>query len=163
MSLENVFYINIAPPVLIAETQVKSKSRPDDFERAPIGTEEVLQSHHYGSKDLLLASTIEDKIRQYIYKNRIKMNEFFRDYDRHNCGFITQNQFWAGFKLARVPLENPEVVVIISKYRHLDGRLNYRLFCKNIETIFTKDNLESFPMENIKPPSREWLIQVFID
>ncbi len=85
-------YNVVAPRVHVAEQHLVAKQRSENEEYLPIGTEEVLHTNHYGNKTVPIDTFVEDKIRQYVYKNRICLIDFWRDYDRHNCGLITQAQ-----------------------------------------------------------------------
>jgi Ca2+-binding EF-hand superfamily protein len=148
------------PRVRAPEQQLVAKQKTDAehvAERLPIGTEEVL-SHHYGTKNTAIEE-IEGKIKQFVYRNRLRLVEFFKDYDKHNCGLITQSQFITGSRLARLPVENHDVDVLVRKYIIADGRVNYRHLCNSIDTIFTMNDLERNPLGDVKPPNRDWLIQ----
>ncbi len=84
--------------------------------------------------------------------------EFFRDYDRHNCGLVSEAQFLAGLRLSSLPLEDQDIEVIKTAYQK-DGRMKYRIFCASIDRVFTINHLETDPLIDVKPPPREWLIQ----
>ncbi|KAJ3255547.1 hypothetical protein HK103_006183 [Boothiomyces macroporosus] len=147
------------PKVAATGSHLVAKNKPDDFtdEHIPIGTEEVFNTTHHSKSHLV--SAIEDRIKQYVYRNRIRLIEFFRDYDRHNCGLVTQTQFATGIRLARLPIDTNEVDVLLKSYGTLDGRANYRKLCASIDTVFTINNLEQNPLQEVKPPSKDWLIQ----
>ncbi|KAH6602294.1 hypothetical protein BASA61_001247 [Batrachochytrium salamandrivorans] len=86
-----------APRPLVAQSQLvaKFKSRSDWYdEHVPVGTEELFYNTNQQSyeSDSPKIDAIENKIKKYIYKNRIRLIDFFRDYDRHNCGLITLPQ-----------------------------------------------------------------------
>lgn len=84
--------------------------------------------------------------------------EFFRDYDRHNCGLVSEAQFLAGLRLSSLPLEEQDIDVLKAAYQK-DGRIQYRIFCASIDRVFTINHLEADPLIDVKPPPREWLIQ----
>jgi hypothetical protein len=55
----------------------------------------------------------------------------------------------------------------LEKYKHSEGRADYRSFCKYIDTgsislilVFTKNELEKYPLEEVNPPTKEWLTEV---
>ncbi|KAJ2997789.1 hypothetical protein HDV02_005158 [Globomyces sp. JEL0801] len=141
------------PRPALYETQLlhRFKNVPGDY--PPIGTEEVLHTTVTTNEEPL-DTIVEDKIKQFVYKNRLRLTEFFKDYDRHNSGVVTQSQFLTGIVLARLPVEESGLQVLVKKYATADGRANYRDMC-----IFTINNLEQNPLCDLKPPSREWLIQ----
>jgi Ca2+-binding EF-hand superfamily protein len=141
--------------------QLVAKQKTEDEhgdECLPIGTEEVLRTNHYGTKSVPVKE-VEDKIKQFVYRNRIRLIEFFKDYDKHNCGLVTDSQFITGIRLARLPIEMNECIILHSKYSRGDGRANYRQFCNSIDTVFTKNDLERNPLADVSPPSRDWLFQ----
>jgi hypothetical protein len=84
----------------------------NDHEHVPVGTEDLL--HHntstYNAKEHNLQS-LENRIKKCMflieikknhrtkevdeidmYKNRVRLTEFFKDFDRHNCGLISATQ-----------------------------------------------------------------------
>ncbi|KAI8927203.1 hypothetical protein BC831DRAFT_187984 [Entophlyctis helioformis] len=152
-----------APRPIVDHSQLVAKPKPNvDWynEHVPVGTEELL---HYPNAQLGEAKNniqaVEEKIKKYVYKNRMRLIEFFRDYDRHNWGLVTEPQFRAGVCLAALPLESFETNVLVQHYQDYSGRVNYRRFCTSIDTVFTVNHLERDPLYNVKPPSRDWLLQ----
>ncbi len=70
------------------------------------------------------------------YKNRVRTTEFFKDYDKHRSGVITENQFVCGLSLAigkEAHLSHPEIQKIVDYYRIPDGRVRYKEFCDMME------------------------------
>ncbi|KAI8916058.1 hypothetical protein EDD86DRAFT_250783 [Gorgonomyces haynaldii] len=124
----------------------------------PVGTEDLL---HCGAteSDVLpdYKLHVEEKVKKHIYKNRIRLIEFFRDYDRHNCGYVTEEQFHAGLKNVNIPMTRAECSVLIEYWKRPYG-LAYRDFCTSIDKVFTINHLETNPLANVEPPSREWLV-----
>lgn len=54
---------------------------------------------------------IEDilaRIRSSCSQQRIRIGEFFRDFDKLRSGYITAAQFRIGLNMAKVPVSNPE-------------------------------------------------------
>jgi hypothetical protein len=90
--------------------------------------------------------------------------EFTRDYDRHNCGYVTRTQFAAGLVLAGVHLHPSEIAVITTAYTHPDplgnlaGKVNYRLFDAEVSEIFSVPNLEQNPLATVEIPNRDFLM-----
>ena len=48
------------------------------------------------------------RIRSACQQQRIRIGEFFRDFDRLRSGFITAPQFRIGLNMAKVPISAPE-------------------------------------------------------
>merc|ERR1711860_294924 len=70
---------------------------------------------------------IFDKIRVAVFKNGIRMNEFFKDHDKLRSGIITDNQFVCGLTLAvgkEAQLSRAEVQKVVHYYKQEDGRVH---------------------------------------
>ncbi|KAJ8328299.1 hypothetical protein O5D80_003660 [Batrachochytrium dendrobatidis] len=152
-----------APRPIVDQSQLGAKLQPRSNwynKHIPVGTEELvyessLQPHNSNRPRIDL---VEEKIKKFVYKNCIRLIEFFRDYDHHNCGLVTKQQFQAGANLASLPLNDEEYAVIYAQYQDYTCRVNYRRFCKSIDSVFTKNHLERDPLFEVKPVFREWLM-----
>lgn len=83
-----------------------------------------------------------------IYKNRIKIKNFFVDFDRHQRGIITEAQFKSAIHgLAGIPLLPTQLDELAAHYAEPDGRTNYRQFCADCDLVFTTNFLETKPLE----------------
>jgi hypothetical protein len=130
-------------------------------EHLPVGTKELLhQKTIYGSNKPSFA-LVEEKIQKHVFKNRIRLIEFFRDNDRHNCGVVSEKQFLAGLHLCQLPIDNMETCIIVASYTAEPSRVHYRNFCSSIDKVFTIKHLEENPLAQVTPPSRDWLVQGF--
>lgn len=102
-----------------------------------------------------LAETIEN-IKVQVFKYGIRTTDFFKDYDKHKCGAITENQFMAALKMAvgkEARLGPEDWQQIIEAYRTVDGKVRYKEFCEEIENAFTRCHLERKPTEIVvRPP-----------
>ncbi|KAJ3035330.1 hypothetical protein HDV00_004058 [Rhizophlyctis rosea] len=130
------------------------------LEYVPVGTEPLLHPipPEYGPSGPD-RDAVEDKIRKHVYKDRIRLVEFFRDYDRHNCGLITDMQFRAGLRLSSVELDEAELRALLKVYGCSDRRVRYRDFCDSIDVVFTINNLEKMPLVEVHPPPLAYLVQ----
>ena len=84
------------------------------------------------------------KLRQTCKEQRIRISEFFRDFDKLRSGFITEAQFRIGLNMSKVVLSGVE-------FRHLCDRfkapkegsfVKWREFSDVVDEVFTKKNLE---------------------
>jgi len=127
----------------------------------PVGTEDLLHSSIRAPVTAL--TSVQDRIKKIVYKDRIRLSEFFKDYDRHNCGLVTVTQFRAGLKQANLlhNIQTPEVTALIKEYTDPSNptRIQYRRFSTDIDSIFTIANLEAQPLAVVSPPPREFLVQ----
>lgn len=57
------------------------------------------------------------RIRSNCAQQRIRVGEFFRDFDRLRSGFITAAQFRIGLNMAKVPISNPEFEKLCEEYK----------------------------------------------
>ncbi|ORX82107.1 hypothetical protein BCR32DRAFT_267873 [Anaeromyces robustus] len=132
----------------------------NQMDRVPDGTEFILKCvpKHIPAKNETVLE-IEDKIKKQIYINRINLLSFFQDYDPLNHGIISPEQFYSGMSLARINISNCEVKRIADAYKNAHGKIYYKLFCKNIDTIFTVHNLENYPTCDVRYPSYDYLVK----
>ncbi|CAG5122336.1 unnamed protein product [Candidula unifasciata] len=102
------------------------------------------------------------KIKTKVCKERIRIYEFMKDYDKLRSGRMLKNLFRRALSLARLDLQESEIAILEDRYQSgfdVDC-VEYLNFCKEIESIFTKDNLEKFPQEEVTQfkPNEEWTI-----
>ncbi|KAG4099223.1 hypothetical protein H8356DRAFT_1668791 [Neocallimastix lanati (nom. inval.)] len=149
---------------IISSKQFIKQSFPviphNQMDKVPDGTEFVLKcvpKYIPARNETVLE--IEDKIKKQIYVNRINLYSFFCDYDSLNHGIINPEQFYAGISLARINISDDEVKRVADAYTNAQGKIYYKLFCKNINTIFTVHNLEYYPTCDVKQPSYDYLVK----
>ncbi|XP_044761685.1 uncharacterized protein LOC123318965 isoform X2 [Coccinella septempunctata] len=114
----------------------------------------------YQNEDLI---TIMSRIQQHVLKNRLRVNEFFRDFDPLRCGKITTSQFHRGLDslgisgIQRMFLSLPEIETLITQYRDPTDpmRVCWQTFEDDVDQVFTTKNLEKTPELEVNPPSQE--------
>ena len=91
------------------------------------------------------------KIRTHLARNRTRLHEFFRDFDKLRSGIITRTQLASGMNTARVPLSSTEISLLCSHFGVDHLRVNYRNILDLVEEnselkALIKDNavLKSF-------------------
>ncbi|KAJ3031489.1 UNVERIFIED_CONTAM: hypothetical protein HDU68_003429 [Siphonaria sp. JEL0065] len=146
-------------PLEHAKLVAKQQGEHVENDHVPVGTEELLHAVGLYWPENPSIKNVEDFIKKQVYKDRLRLIEFFKDYDRHNFGLVTEAQFRAGIRLTELNLDELEISTIVSAYKDNEGRVKYRQFCKSIEEIFTKSNLENDPLAEVIPPAREFLVQ----
>lgn len=83
------------------------------------------------------------RIRKDCSQKRIRLNEFFRDFDRLRSGNITKAQFRIGMNMAKIDLSNPELELLTTHYKsEKNDMFRWREFCDNIDEVFTIKGLE---------------------
>lgn len=83
------------------------------------------------------------KLRQFCKENRIRIGEFFRDFDKLRSGFITNAQFRIGLNMAKVVLSGAEFNLFCNHFAGPeDNKVRWRDFCDSVEEVFYKKGLE---------------------
>ncbi|KAK7507459.1 hypothetical protein BaRGS_00001394 [Batillaria attramentaria] len=100
------------------------------------------------------------KIKTKVSKERIRVEDFMKDYDKLRSGRMLKTSFRRAVTLARLDLYESELAMIEDKYQsaHDPDYIDYKRFCDEIESIFTTKELEKTPLEQVdqfKPPV-EW-------
>ena len=100
------------------------------------------------------AEKIEDGIRTIMQTKRIRVTEFFKDFDRLRSGFITESQFQRGLdQFLGLRLTTQEVANLIEKYKlRQDGMVNYRAFSEAIDRNFVSNQLAVHPEDQTQHP-----------
>jgi Ca2+-binding EF-hand superfamily protein len=84
------------------------------------------------------------RIRLMCKKDRIRVGEFFRDFDKLRSGFITDTQFRIGLNMAKIVVSSHEFDLLCEHYRApKEGKhIKWRDFCDAVDEVFTKKGLE---------------------
>uniref|UniRef100_A0A7S3KPW0 EF-hand domain-containing protein n=1 Tax=Euplotes crassus TaxID=5936 RepID=A0A7S3KPW0_EUPCR len=94
------------------------------------------------------------RIRKVCSEKRIRLEEFFRDFDRLRSGNITKPQFRIGMNMAKIDLSTSEFDLLCSHYNSKKiGMFRWKEFCDNIDEIFTKKELEKDATMQVTKPS----------
>ncbi|XP_076448305.1 uncharacterized protein LOC143285015 [Babylonia areolata] len=126
--------------------------------------EEVRQTNAKGAlPELHAVSDLEQillKIKTKVSKERIRVEDFMRDYDKLRSGRMMKTSFRRAVNLARLDLYESELAIIEDKYQSTGDPeyIDYKRFCDEVESIFTTKHLEKMPLEEVdtfKPPV-EW-------
>lgn len=77
-------------------------------------------------------------------QQRIRIGEFFRDFDKLRSGFITEGQFRIGLNMAKVVLSSHEFEELCNHFQaSKEGKhVRWRDFCDAVDEVFTKKGLE---------------------
>jgi Ca2+-binding EF-hand superfamily protein len=84
---------------------------------------------------------------------RVRIEEFFRDFDKLRKGKVTIPQFKQILSMLNFNLTEEEFGSLADKYRTSDpeGTFNYFAFCNNINTAFTQKGIDKNPTHTVKP------------
>ena len=88
-----------------------------------------------------------------MYKQRIRIQDFFGDFDRLRCGSITPTQFARALALAGFNLTQAQYRELSDAYPSTveDRPVCYKDFCADVNGVFTKYNLEKAPTQEVDP------------
>jgi hypothetical protein len=77
-------------------------------------------------------------------EQRIRVGEFFRDFDKLRSGYITEAQFRIGLNMAKIVLSSSEFDHITTNFQApKEGKhIKWREFCDAVDEVFTKKGLE---------------------
>ena len=84
------------------------------------------------------------KLRQCCKEQRIRISEFFRDFDKLRSGSITEAQFRIGLNMSKIVLSGAEFRALCEKFQSPKNgaHILWRQFADCVDEVFTKKNLE---------------------
>lgn len=88
------------------------------------------------------------KVMTKVFKNRIRIKEFFSDFDKLRCGHISQAQFKSGLSMAGIQLTVEDMEELTNAFANPEDpqlRINYRQFVLVVDDVFGKTDLEKMP------------------
>jgi Ca2+-binding EF-hand superfamily protein len=100
--------------------------------------------------------SIKAKLQSFIWKRRIRIEEFFLGFDRLRSGKVTDQKFRSVIGQTDLPLSAQEIDFLIGMYRVPDtpDQFDYRTLCHQLNKIFGKRELEKKPIDKGKPRVR---------
>ncbi|XP_069741796.1 EF-hand calcium-binding domain-containing protein 6-like [Narcine bancroftii] len=105
---------------------------------------------------------ILEKIKTKVYRQRVKIGDHMKDFDKLNSGRILKANFRRAFDLDGFELQPSEMGILEKVYESCKEPdfVDYKAFIKEIESIFTLDHLEKYPQVEViryKPPA-DWTL-----
>lgn len=84
------------------------------------------------------------RIRRECAQKRIRIGEFFRDFDKLRSGYITNAQFRIGLNLGKIQISHDEFKLLTDYFKApKDGEhMKWKEFVDHIDEVFTKKELE---------------------
>jgi Ca2+-binding EF-hand superfamily protein len=84
------------------------------------------------------------RIRTFCKQQRVRVAEFFRDFDKLRSGHITDSQFRIGLSMAKIVLSTSEFDLLLETFKSpKEGKhLRWKDFCDAVEEVFTTKGLE---------------------
>lgn len=107
--------------------------------------------------------TVISRIQRHMWDNRIRIEDFFKQFDPLRCGKITISQFQRGLELLgigrihRLFLSHPEIRSLIMYYKDPSDpdRVCWQTFENDINLVFTTKLLEKHPSIAVEVPLRD--------
>lgn len=98
-------------------------------------------------------SDVEERIKAAVVMKRVRIEEFFRDYDKLRKGRVTRNQFKSILSSMNFNLTNDEFKALAKKYETEDPERFFRYadFVANINTAFTIKGIDKAPTTRVAP------------
>jgi len=96
-------------------------------------------------------SDVEKRLRAHVVMKRVRVNEFFRDFDKLRKGKVTTFQFKAILSTLNFTLSEEEFQTLIDRYETPDKMVLYTAFVDSIDQAFTIKGIEKHPTLRVKP------------
>jgi hypothetical protein len=113
-------------------------------------------SNRYLQKRVEIANDpndVEQRLQHLIVMKRVRIEEFFRDFDKLRKGKVTKGQFKTVFSQLNLDLTDFEYNSLFLRYKTDDPEdmFNYAAFCANINSAFTTYGVQKDPNVRIQP------------
>lgn len=113
------------------------------------GRTEMLATLDAARLESLDVSFILDQIRKSVFRGRIRLQEFFADFDPLRSGLVSEAKFRTALDASGLQLGEPEISLLASYYAEdpsaAQRRCKYKEFLADVNIIFTKPGLETDP------------------
>jgi hypothetical protein len=98
-------------------------------------------------------SDIETRLQHHVVMKRVRIEEFFYDFDKLRKGKVTKFQFASILSMLNFNLTQNEFDSLALKYKTADPEImfDYVLFCANINTAFTTYGIQKVPTAGVAP------------
>ena len=98
-------------------------------------------------------SDVEDRIKAAVVMKRVRIEEFFRDFDKLRKGRVTRAQFKSILSTMNFTLTNDEFKALAKKYETQDPERFFRYvdFVANINSAFTITGIDKAPTTRVAP------------
>jgi len=102
-------------------------------------------------------SDVEDRIRSIVVMKRVRIEEFFIDFDKLRKGRVTRRQFKSILSNMNFALTDDEFEALADKYKTNDPEVffNYVDFVHSINKAFTIQGIDKCPSTRVAPLTKE--------
>jgi len=91
---------------------------------------------------------VETRLQACVVMKRVRIEEFFLDFDKLRKGKVTNHQFYSILSMMNFHLTKEELDSLAARY-NCDGMFNYKDFCANINGAFTTYGIQKNPMAQV--------------
>jgi len=100
---------------------------------------------------------VESRLQAAIVMKRVRVEEFFFDFDKLRKGKVTKSQFESILSRLNFNLAKEEFDFLSSKYKTADAEfmINYKEFCASINSAFTSYGIQKEPLVRVAPVTNE--------
>jgi Ca2+-binding EF-hand superfamily protein len=95
--------------------------------------------------------SVKERIRALVVMNRLRIEEYFRDFDKLRKGRVTRTQFESVLSALKVQLSKEEFDALFAQFATEDGFFNHAEFCASINRAFTDPSLQKAPLSQVAP------------
>ena len=105
-------------------------------------------------------SDVEQRLQAAVVMKRVRIEEFFNDFDKLRKGNVLKNQLQTILSMLNFRLTQEEFESLANKYKTNDPecRFNYRDFCANINSAFTTYGIQKCPLAQVSQPTNDQTI-----
>jgi Ca2+-binding EF-hand superfamily protein len=102
-------------------------------------------------------SDIEKRLQAKVVMKRVRIEEFFIDFDKLRRGKVTKKQFESILSMLNFNLTKEEFDSLAAKYKTNDPEemFNYKDFCASINAAFTTYGIQKVPLARVEPVTVE--------
>lgn len=83
---------------------------------------------------------------------RVRIREFFKDFDGLRKGTVTEIQFRRVLDVSNLKITEKELSILLAKYKRdnlANGLVAYAEFCEDVDEVFTKKGIDKDPLANV--------------
>eukprot|EP01012_Entosiphon_sulcatum_P068028 TRINITY_DN979_c0_g1_i1.p1 TRINITY_DN979_c0_g1~~TRINITY_DN979_c0_g1_i1.p1 ORF type:complete len:950 (-),score=242.08 TRINITY_DN979_c0_g1_i1:372-3221(-) len=93
---------------------------------------------------------IEEDIQTHCLTKRVRIHEYFRDFDPLRSGLVTEAQFGSALAISGITLDPEELNLLCTKYASpaRPGSVRWLEFADHIDEVFTTKRLEQHPTQS---------------
>ncbi|KAK2582407.1 hypothetical protein KPH14_004725 [Odynerus spinipes] len=153
-------------PGRVITAELPKLPRPEIGQVAParvFGKQTVFHPVMEQRKEQMSLMELIRRIQRHIFEHRIRIYEFFKDFDPLNDGKVTVSQFRRGLdalqvsSLGRLYVAETEIDALITLYKDPNDpdRVCWRTFEDDINQVFTVKELEKLPNLKVVSPPKE--------